>query len=156
FSTTTCPLVQRYWPALNRLEKDYRDKGVQFLTVNVGDDDPITVVAAQAVRHVAEFPFVKDFDAVCASKLGGKRVPEAVVLDADRKLRYRARIDDQYRIGGARPAPTRRDLKEALDAVLAGKPVAVPETTVDGCLITRTEISTPKTPLTYAEHVAPI
>ena len=156
FSTTSCPLVQRYWPALNRLEKDYRDKGVQFLAVNVGDDDPITAVAAQAVRHEAEFPFVKDFDAVCAGKLGVKRVPEVVVLDADRKLRYRGRIGDQYRIGGARPAPTRHDLKEALDAVLAGKPVAVPETTVDGCLVTRTEISAPKTPLTYAEHVAPI
>jgi hypothetical protein len=80
-----------------------------------------------------------------------------VVLDGDRKLRYRGRIDDQYRIGGARPKPTRNDLKEAIDSVLAGKPVTVAETTVDGCLITpRSELPVPKVPVTFAEHVAPI
>lgn len=156
FSTTTCPLVQRYWPTLKRLDRDYRDKGVQFLALNVGADDSITGVAAQAVRHEMEFPFVKDVDAVCAERLGVKRVPEVVVLDAKRLLRYRGRIDDQYRIGGARPAATATELKDALDAVLAGKDVAVKETTVDGCLITKTDLATPKNAVTWSEHIAPI
>ncbi len=156
FATTTCPLVQRYLPTLNKLEKAYRAKGVQFVAVNVGADDSIRALAAQAVEYEVEWPCVKDFDAKCALALGVKRTPEVAVLDAARKLRYRGRIDDQYRLGGARPAPTRHDLKEALDALLGGKEVTVCETPVDGCLITPGELPTPKAPVTYAEHVAPI
>jgi thiol-disulfide isomerase/thioredoxin len=156
FVNTTCPLVKRYLPVLNRLEKDYRGKGVQFLAVNVGADDSIGAMAAQAVEHDAEYPFVKDHDGRCAAALGARRTPEVVVLDGQRKLRYRGRIDDQYRIGGGRPKPTRHDLKEALDAVLAGKEVAVPRTPVDGCVISRVELAKPAVPVTFADHVAPI
>src|SRR5262249_52937257 len=101
FTTTTCPLAQRYLPVLNGLEKDYRGKGVQFVALTVGAHDSIRAVAAQAVEFEAEYPFVKDFDARCAAKLGVQRTPEVVVLDAGQKLRYRGRIDDQYRLGGA-------------------------------------------------------
>jgi thiol-disulfide isomerase/thioredoxin len=156
FTTTTCPLVQRYLPGLNRLEKEYREKAVQFVGINVGPDDSIRDMAAQAVEHDVEYPFVKDHRGQCIAALGVKRTPEVVVLDAQRKLRYRGRIDDKYRIGGGRPAPTRHDLKEAIDSVLAGKNVEVPETPVDGCLITRTELPDSKTPVRFAEQVAPI
>jgi thiol-disulfide isomerase/thioredoxin len=156
FTTTSCPLVQRYLPVLNRLEKEYRGKGVQFVAVNVGADDTIRAMAAQAVEHEAEYPFVKDQGTACAAALGVKRTPEVAVLDGSRKLRYRGRIDDQYRLGGARPKASRHDLKEAIDAILAGKPVAVSETPVDGCLITRAELPKPRAPVTFAEYVAPI
>lgn len=156
FTSTSCPLVQRYLPTLSRLEKDYRAKGVQFLAVNVGSDDSILAMASQAVEHEMEFPFVKDFDARAAAVLGVKRTPEVVVLDADRQLRYRGRIDDQYRLSGARSAPTRNELKDALEAVLAGKEVAVAETPVDGCLITRPAVVPPEKPATFSEHIAPL
>jgi hypothetical protein len=155
FTNTSCPLVQRCLPALKELEKTYRDKAVQFLAVNVGTDDSIVAMASQMVRHEVEFPFVKDFDGDCVRALGVKRTPEAVVLDGKHVLRYRGRIDDQYRLGGTRPAPTRHDLREALDAVLAGREVAVKETPVDGCLITLPK-TPPSRPVTYAVHVAPI
>src|SRR5579871_2050723 len=58
FTTTNCPLVQRYFPTLNRLEKEYRDQGVQFIAVNVGAQDSIVEMAAQAVTFDAEYPFV--------------------------------------------------------------------------------------------------
>src|SRR5919109_359515 len=48
FTNTTCPVVQRYLPTLKALEKEYRDKGVQFLAINVGADDSIVQMAAQA------------------------------------------------------------------------------------------------------------
>jgi thiol-disulfide isomerase/thioredoxin len=156
FTTTGCPLVERYLPALQRLEKEYRGRGVQFLAVNVGADDSIVAMAAQGVEHDMEFPFVKDFDGKCAAALGVKRTPEVALLDAERRLRYRGRIDDQYRLSGARSAPTRHDLKEALDAVLAGREVAVRETPVDGCLITRPTNPPPAQPVTFAEHIAPL
>src|SRR5262249_10980562 len=156
FTTTKCPLVQRYLPVLKALEKEYRDQDVQFLAVNVGPEDSIVEMAAQAVKHGVEFPFVKDFDHDCVQALGVQRTPEVVVLDAKRVLRYRGRIDDQYRLGGVRASATRHDLKEALDAVLAGREVGVKETTVDGCLINRPEpVKIDKT-VTFAEHIAPL
>jgi thiol-disulfide isomerase/thioredoxin len=155
-TTTTCPLVQRYLPVLSRLEKAYRDRGVQFIALNVGADDTIRAMAEQALEHDVEFPFVKDYDARCAAALGMKRTPEVAILDGERKLRYRGRIDDQYRLGGDRAKPMRQDLKEAIDAILAGKSVAVRETPTDGCIITRVESAPAKEAVTFADHVAPI
>ncbi len=156
FTNTSCPVARRYFPTLRRLDKDYRDRGVQFLAVNAGEEDTITAMAAQAVEYEVEFPFVKDAPCKCVAALGVRRTPEVVVLDADRRLRYRGRIDDQYRPGGGRAEPTRNDLKEVLDDVLAGRDVAVPETPVDGCLITLPEARKPETPPTYIEQVGPI
>jgi thiol-disulfide isomerase/thioredoxin len=156
FTTTSCPVVQRYLPVLRTLEKDYRGKGVPFVAINVGADDSILAVATQAVQHDMEFPFVKDADGSCALALGVRRTPEVVVLDAERRLRYRGRIDDQYRLGGTRAAPTHRDLAAALDAVLAGKDVAVTDTPVDGCLITPPKATPSAERVTFADDVAPI
>ena len=156
FTDTSCPLVPRYFPTLAKLEKEYRGKGVQFLAVNASADDTVVEIAAQAVEHGVEFPFVKDVDGKCVAALGAERTPEVAVLDAERRLRYRGRIDDQYRPGGSRPAPTRHDLKEALDAVLAGKEVAVPTTAVDGCRITRKEFRHDGPAVTFATDVAPL
>jgi thiol-disulfide isomerase/thioredoxin len=156
FVRTGCPLTSRYLPTLKRLEKEYRGQGVQFIAINAGDDDLIADMAAQAVEHDAEFPFVKDLDGDCAKALGVKRTPEVAVLDGKRRLCYRGRIDDQYRPGAARKEPTRQDLKEALDDLLAGRAVAVAETPVDGCLITFPAQGRPDRTVTYAEDVAPL
>jgi thiol-disulfide isomerase/thioredoxin len=155
FTNTSCPLAKRYLPTVQALEREYRGKDVQFLAVNAAVEDSIVAMATQAVQHEMEFPFVKDFGGAGARALGVRRTPEAVVLDAKHILRYRGRIDDQYRLGGARPAPTRRDLKDALDAVLAGQAVANAETEVDGCPITFSPPRKPKE-VTFAEEVAPI
>ncbi len=156
FTNTSCPVVQRYLPVLRDLEKSYRDKGVQFIAVNPGTDDGIVAMASQAVRHEMEFPFLKDFDCEAVAALGVRRTGEAVVLDGKRVLRYRGRIDDQYRLGGTRESPSRRDLAEAIDAVLAGKEVAVAETPVDGCPITRPEPPPADGNVTFTGHVSPI
>src|SRR5262245_20477052 len=156
FVDSGCPLVAKYLPGLQRLERTYRDKGAQFVAVNAGPNDTIAAMAAQAVEFGIEFPFVKDVDSQVMDALGVTRTPEVVVLDGRRTLRYRGRIDDQYRPGGGRPEPTRRDLVEALDAVLADREVAVSTTPVDGCLITRPAADRPDKPVTFADHVAPI
>src|SRR5262249_2047454 len=92
----------------------------------------------------------------CADALRVKRTPEVAVLDGQRRLRYRGRIDDQYRLGGNRAAATQHPLKDALDAILAGKEVTTKETPVDGCQITRPEANEPAATVNFAEHVAPI
>jgi thiol-disulfide isomerase/thioredoxin len=156
FTNTSCPVVQRYLPVLRQLDKDYRDKGVQFLAVDADGDDAVTAVAAQAVEHDVEFPFVKDFDGPCARALGIRRTATVVVLDGQHRLRYRGRIDDQYRFGGTRAAAEHHELRDALDAVLAGQEVAVAETPVDGCLIAFPEPPAANPAVTFAKDVAPI
>ena len=156
FSNTTCPLVQKYWPKLTKLEATYRDKGVQFVNVNVGGDDEIPEIAQQAIDYGVEFPFVKDVDGSCVRAVGVERTPEVVLLDGKRMLRYRGRIDDQYRIGGGRPLAGREDLVFALDELLAGKEITTTETTGDGCLITLPEEPTVKGEVTFYQDVLPI
>lgn len=136
FTTVDCPLVRRYMPRLGDLAKQYREHNVAFLAVNVGAGDTIRAMAAQAVDLDSPLMFVKDVELMVARAVGATRTPEVVVLDAERALRYRGRIDDQFRIGGARPNASRNDLELAIDDILAGRPVAVAETLVDGCIIT--------------------
>ncbi len=134
FTNASCPLAKRYLPVLEALSRDYKD--VQFLALDAAEEDSIIAMATQAVQHEVEFPFAKDFGGSCARALGVRRTPEVVVLDGERRLRYRGRIDDQYRLSGSRAAAGSHELKAALDAVLAGREVTVPETEVDGCPIT--------------------
>jgi thiol-disulfide isomerase/thioredoxin len=156
FTNTSCPVAKRYLPVLEALAKDYATKDVQFVAVNAAEEDSILAMATQAVEYDVSFPFVKDPGGVCARALGVRRTPEVVVLDEKRHVRYRGRIDDQYRQGGARATATRHDLKEALDAVLAGREVAVAQTEVDGCPITPPSPRRDRGATTFAEHVAPI
>lgn len=155
FTNTSCPLARRYLPTLTALDKAFAGKGVQFIGVNSAQEDSILRMATHAVEHDVAFPFVKDFDGVCAKALGVTRTPEAVILDADKIVRYRGRIDDQYRLGGVRKEATRHDLKDALEAVLAGNKVVTAETEVDGCPITFAKERKPRE-VNFAEHVAPI
>lgn len=157
FTNTTCPLVQRYLPRLTRMHEKFSKEGVTFLSVNVGPEDTIRDMAGHALEYEVPFAVVKDTDGSVVTALGVDRTPEVVVLDEKRHLVYRGRIDDQYRIGGVRPKASRNDLEEAITQLLAGDPIAVPETPVDGCKITavRPEIAT-DADWTYHADIAPI
>jgi thiol-disulfide isomerase/thioredoxin len=156
FTSVGCPLVQRYLPVLKELSTRYQEKGVQFVAVDEATDDSIMDVARQALENGVEFPFVKDFSGECAKALGVTRTPEVVVLNAEHRICYRGRIDDQYRLGGEKPVAGRADLKEAIEDVLAGRRAGVEETAVDGCAITFPEPVPEKTSLTYAKDIAPL
>lgn len=157
FMNCDCPIAQRYLPRLKKLDEQYREKGVQFLSLNVGTADSVVDVAAQALEAGIAFPFAKDFDGSAARKLGVTRTPEAVVLDAQFHLRYRGRIDGNIRFGGVTPKKTRADLEEAIRDVLAGKKVRVSKTPVDGCLISfPDESKKPQREVTYSRHIAPL
>jgi thiol-disulfide isomerase/thioredoxin len=156
FTNTTCPIVQKSWPKLKRLEEEFRPQGVQFVSVNVGLDDEISEIAQQAIDYEIAFPVVKDADGSCVRLLGVKRTPEVAVLDAQLRLRYRGRIDDQIRIGGARSQPSREDLKLAIADILAGREVAVAETPVDGCLISAPTETPSDSSITFHEQIVPL
>lgn len=156
FTSVDCPLAQRYMPTLKELEQSFRDRGVQFIAVNASSADSIMQMAEHAMQFGIEFPVLKDFDARCAKLLGVTRTPESVVLDSQKRLRYRGRIDDQYRIGGTQSTTVRHDLKNAIEEVLGNRAVTTPETPVEGCLINQAKPQPPAAVVNYADHVAPL
>lgn len=174
FTTTDCPIVNKTLPKLKELYAQYVLKDVAFLCINVGPNDTLQTMASQAIEYDAPWSFVKDYEARSAVVLGVQRTPEFVILNKESEICYRGRFDDQFRLGGARPSATRADLRLALDEVLEGKTVSVPQTPVDGCLITfpnqdenglpegktqsaePTQAPVPGDQWTFHEHIAPI
>ncbi|HEY7315734.1 MAG TPA: redoxin domain-containing protein [Gemmataceae bacterium] len=156
FVGTECPINNAYMPVLAELHKTYAPRDVAFVALNANSQDTPVRVAAHAKEHGIPFPVLKDTANKVADQFGARRTPEAFVLDGSGVIRYQGRIDDQFGIGYKRPAPTRRDLAEALEEVLAGKPVSQPLTPVAGCPIARTITPKADGPITYTKHIAPI
>lgn len=156
FLGTECPLANAYTPRLEAMSKAWAEKGVPFLAVNSNSQDSLTEVAAHARRHGISFPVLKDPDNAVADLFQAERTPEAFVLDADHRIRYRGRIDDQFGIGYQKPQANRRDLELAIQEVLEGKPVQQPVTLAQGCRIGRVKRVDPTGQITYAEHIARI
>src|SRR5581483_5453947 len=113
-------------------------------------------IARFARSHALSFPILKDSDNRVADLFGALRTPEVFLLDQDRRVRYRGRIDDQYSVGLQRAKPSRRDLVVAIDELLAGKEVTVPTTTAPGCFIDRLDRKAGAGRVTYHRDIAPI
>ncbi len=156
FVGTECPVNNLFMPRLAELDREFAPKGVQFLGINANRQDTPERIAAHAKKYALPFPVLKDPGNQVADLFGAQRTPEAFVLDAGHTIRYQGRIDDQYGIGFKRPRPTRRDLAEAINEVLAGKPVSQPVTHVAGCLISRVKEAKAQGTITYAKDIAPL
>lgn len=134
FLGTECPVSNGYSSEYRRLATTYGGKNVLFYGVHPDPD----VTAGIATKHAAEFrlpfPVLLDSAQKVALQAGVKVVPEAVILSPKGQVQYRGRIDDLYTPEGTRrEEPKRRDLEEALKAVLAGKAPAVSQTVAFGC-----------------------
>jgi peroxiredoxin len=156
FLGTECPINNAYLPRLAELHKTYAPRDVAFVAINANSQDTPVRMAKHAKEHGIPFPVLKDTANILADQFGARRTPEVFVLDGADKVLYQGRIDDQYGRGFVRPTPTRRDLAEALEEVLAGKPVSQPLTPVAGCPIARTIKAKTDGPITYTKHVAAI
>jgi peroxiredoxin len=156
FTGTECPINNQYLARLAQLHKTYAEQGVQFLAVNSNRQDTAQRVAEHAKQHAIPFPVLKDEQNRVADRFGAQRTPEAFILDAEWRIRYQGRIDDQFGVLYQRPAPTRRDLAIALDEVLTGKPVTQPITVVAGCFISRVAKTRAQGEVTYSKQVARI
>ena len=156
FLGTECPLVKLYGPRLARLADEFEPGQVTILGVNSNAHDSVTEIAAYARRHDIDFPILKDAGNQLADELGAERTPEVLVLDANRIIRYRGRIDDQYGVGYVRDEPEREELKEAIRELLAGEPVSVASTQPVGCRIGRAKQPDPNAEVTYSNQIARI
>jgi hypothetical protein len=137
FISVDCPISNSYAPEIQRLCEHYGKQGVgcalmyEDLDLNPG-----------AVRkHLQEYgykavPAVIDAERKVSGRAKADVTPEAVVVDAKGEIRYRGRIDNFYAdFGKPRQQVTVHDLSDALDAVLAGRAVSIPETQPLGCYI---------------------
>lgn len=156
FLNTSCPISNQYLPILNELQDKYKDQKVQFLAINPHAGDSAAEIAKHAKEFGISFPVLCDPQQVAADVFGATRTCETFVLDPQKIVRYRGRIDDRIQYSGKRNAPTRDDLASALDELLAGKPVSVASTEIAGCKLTRTRRVPPKGEITWSGQVAAI
>jgi peroxiredoxin/mono/diheme cytochrome c family protein len=154
FTGTECPVNNYYMLRLRQLNEKYAAKGVQFLAINSNPQDTVEKVTEHAKQNGLVFPVLKDTDQKVADLLQAERTPEVVLLNSQRTISYRGRVDDQFGVGYRRPKPNRHDLVEALEEVLAGKPVSVPRTEVAGCLIGRSKQTASAAKITYTNQIA--
>ena len=151
-----CPVAKLYGPRLAKLAKDLEAKGVQFLGIDANQQDSVSHITRFAKDAGIEFPILKDVNNVLADQLAVQRTTEVLVLDQERIIRYRGRVDDQYNVGISRTKSTKNDLSTALDELLAGKPVSQATTTAVGCYIGRVHKPAATGTVTFTKDVAGI
>lgn len=137
FSCNHCPYVQAYEGRMIELQKEYGAKGVQLLAVNSNDDqaypqDSFENMAARAKELGYNFPYLRDDSQKTARAYGATHTPHLFVFDADRRLAYTGKIDDNWQDPGA---VKQRFLSDALDDLLAGKKPRLAQTHAIGCTI---------------------
>jgi len=137
FSCNHCPYVQAYEDRINAIAREYGSKGVALLAINANDtraypDDDFDAMVARARAKGFVFPYVRDDAQRVASAFGAECTPEVFIVDAAGRICYHGGIDDNYK---EPDKVTQRHLRDALEDILAGRPIAAPQTRAIGCSI---------------------
>ncbi|MDX1932514.1 MAG: redoxin domain-containing protein [Capsulimonadales bacterium] len=155
FTSMECPIAVKYMPRLLRMNAAYAPKGIRFFLVNANPADDAKSFARWSRERKATLPLVKDDKTALADRLGITMTPEAAVVAPDGTVVYRGRIDDNVEEAKV----SRRDLANALDDVLAGRPVKVTRVLPFGCAIFRDRPAgkvAVRSPYTWAKDISPI
>ena len=136
FISNGCPTVKACQVRMIKIQRDYSGKNVQLLALNSNSSylSPADTYAEMVLRVREKgfnFPYVKDEDRTIARAYGAVCTPHVFLLDEERRLRYKGRIDDSRNPERV----TVSDLRNAIDDLLANKTVRVSETTPFGCSI---------------------
>jgi hypothetical protein len=137
FVTNDCPISNYYAHEIRRICDEYAKRGAGCTLVYT---DP-SLTDEQARQHAAEYghgayPKIVDRNHTLVKAAGATINPTAVLVTADGRIAYRGRIDNTYAsIGVQRRVVTEHDLRDALDSVIAGRPVTKAETQPIGCYI---------------------
>jgi hypothetical protein len=135
FTTTDCPISNRYAPEIQRLAARF-DGRVTFKLVYPVPADTDAAIAAHIRKFGYAFEWSRDPRQQLVTQTGVMVTPEVAVFDSSGTMVYRGRIDDRYiAFGMDRPRPTVRDLERSLEAVIAGRPVPVAQTQAIGCIL---------------------
>lgn len=133
FVAVQCPVSNAYNERMEKLAQDYKARGINVVGINSNVAEAAEAVKAHAATNKLTFTILKDPGNKIADQLGATVTPEAYFLDASNKLVYRGRIDNS-RHGDQ---ITGTELRDALEASLAGKPVAKTIAAAFGCSIKR-------------------
>ena len=138
FTTVDCPIANSYAAEIGRLHAEFEPRGGKFFLVHVDRE----LTADQARKHAVEYSLkmqmMIDRDRSLVDTVGAKTTPEAAVIIGGGKVIYHGRIDDRYAdYGLQRSAPTRHELRDAIEAALAGRLPAVDHVPALGCTIPR-------------------
>jgi peroxiredoxin len=133
FVSTQCPVSNMYNERMQKLVEDYKAKGVSVVGINSNKEETPDRIRSHAAEKGLSFTILKDAGNRVADRLGATRTPEAFFLDAQNRLVYHGALDNAQN-----PVMVNtHHLRNALDAVLAGKPVERPEVKAFGCTIKR-------------------
>jgi peroxiredoxin/mono/diheme cytochrome c family protein len=154
FLGTECPLARLYAPRLADLAARYEKQGVQFVAIDANQQDSLAKLTKYARDSKIDFPLLKDLGNRVADQFGATRTPEVFVLDTHRAVCYHGAVDDQYSVGVTRAKAETHYLADALDELLAGKPISLPLTQASGCLIGRVNHKEPTGDITYTNQIA--
>jgi hypothetical protein len=139
FVRTDCPIANRYAPEIRRIQEGFAARGVELWLVYADAAEPVEAIRAHLRAFDLPARALRDPGHVLVRKAGARVTPEAAVFVAGTggvRLAYRGRIDDRYlAFDRMRPAPTTHDLEDALEAVLAGRPVQKETTPAIGCFL---------------------
>jgi peroxiredoxin len=138
FICNHCPFVKHVQDELVRLANDYIPKGVSFVAISSNDADNYPQDSPEKMKEVAEekgypFPYLFDETQEVAKAYQAACTPDFYIYDGDLKLVYRGQLDDS-RPGNNEPV-NGKDIRAALDNILAGKPVDEHQKPSIGCNI---------------------
>jgi peroxiredoxin len=137
FTCNHCPWAQRWESRIVELGNSYAKQGIGVIAISSNDpaafpDDDLVPMQKRAKEKGYGFPYVMDATSDVARAFGATRTPEIFLFDATGKLVYKGAVDDNAR---EPEKVTARYLKDALDAVVAGKKIELAETKAFGCTI---------------------
>ena len=133
FVAVQCPVSNAYNERMEKLAQDYKARGIAVIGINSNVTESAADVKSHAATHNLTFPILKDPGNKIADRLGATKTPEAYVLDANNKLVYHGRIDNSKDASGVNSS----ELRDALEALLAGKPIEKSTAMAFGCTIKR-------------------
>ena len=147
FISNRCPFVILIREELARLGRDYADQGVAIVAINSNDaeahpEETLARIGAEAREQGYGFPYLKDADQAVAKAFGAACTPDLFLYDAGGRLAYHGQFDDA-RPGNGKPV-TGADLRDAVDAVLAGERPTEAQVPSIGCNIKWLEGNEPK------------
>jgi thiol-disulfide isomerase/thioredoxin len=137
FSCNHCPYVQAYEDRIIKIHSEYGPNGVQVIAINSNEirnypEDSFEKMVVRAAKKKFNFIYGRDDNQSVATAFSATHTPEFFVFDGNRKLRYRGKMDDNWQQADS---AKEHYLRDALEAILAGKEVNVPETYSVGCTI---------------------
>lgn len=131
-----CPIVRNAWPTYRQIREDYQHEDIVFLMLNSNIQDDRSAIWRESDTFKMDISILKDEDQSVGESLGVIRTAEAFVIDPKTwEVVYRGAIDDRLTYEYQRAEASEHYLRDALDAVLAGEPIAVPQREALGCLV---------------------